>query len=470
VTSTQLSREAGNRRARPSSATNPIRYPDAGSTHTMTKRAWWLVLLNIVLPGSAQVLAGSRGLGRFGLRATLLLVVLAAVAAGAYALRPEIVLGVFTTTAGLWTTAVVLAAYAIIWLVLSLDTMRIARLARVAHGARPIIVVFATAIMVVVSGGAGYGAYVAITASGFLSTVFVAGPTEEPIDGRYNVLLLGGDAGADRDGLRPDSISVVSIEAATGAATIINLPRNLENVPFPADSPLSPIYPEGYGALRGCFVSACMLNSLFTEVELKSPEMYPNAEAEGSLPGIEGMRDAARGITGLTIQYYVLIDMQGFSDLIDALGGVDIDVQNRVPVHADESFTTVAFWFEPGMQHMDGYHALWFARSRHGTSDYDRIQRQTQLQEALLAQASPANVLAKFQGVAQAGTQVVKTDVPQGMLAYFVGLAQKTRDQPITTVPLIPENGVDPENPDYSQIRLLISGALVPTPTATPAP
>ncbi|MFO7689598.1 MAG: LCP family protein [Cryobacterium sp.] len=469
MTSAQLSRGTGTRRSRPSSATNPIRYPDVGSRHTMTKRAWWLVILNIVLPGSAQALAGNRGLGRFGLRATLLLVVLAGVGAAAYALRPELVLGLFTNTAGLWSIAVVLAVYAVIWLVLSLDTLRIARLARIAAGARPMIVVFATAIMVVVSGGAGYGAYVAITASGFLSSVFVAGPPVEPIDGRYNILLLGGDAGADREGLRPDSISVVSIEAATGAATIINLPRNLEDVPFPDDSPLSPIYPEGYGALRGCYVSACMLNSLFTEVELKSPELYPDALAEDSRPGIEAMRDAVRGITGLTLQYYVLIDMQGFSDLIDALGGVDIDVQNRVPVHADESFTTVAFWFEPGMQHMDGYHALWFARSRHGTSDYDRIQPQTQLQEALLAQASPSNVLAKFQGVAQAGSQVVKTDVPQGMLAYFVGLAKKTRDQPITTVPLIPDNGVDPENPDYSQIRQLISDALTPAATSDPA-
>ena len=63
---------------------------------------------------------------------------------------------------------------------------------------------------VVLSGTAAYGAYLATTASGFLSSVFVAGPTEPPVDGRYNILLLGGDAGPDREGLRPDSISVVS--------------------------------------------------------------------------------------------------------------------------------------------------------------------------------------------------------------------------------------------------------------------
>jgi anionic cell wall polymer biosynthesis LytR-Cps2A-Psr (LCP) family protein len=119
---------------------------------------------------------------------------------------------------------------------------------------------------------------------------------------------------------------------------------------------------------------------------------------------------------------------------------------------------------------MDGYHALWFARSRHGTSDYDRMQRQTQMQEALLAQASPANVLAKFQGVASAGSRVVKTNVPRGMLGYFVNLAAKTKELPVVAVPMIPENGVDPEDPDYAAIQAMVAAALAPAPTATPAP
>ena len=453
-----------------SSVTDPIRHPNSGSTRVMTTRAWWLVVLNFVLPGSAQVLAGNRRLGRFGLRATLTLVTLAIIAGAVYLLWPEVVLTVFTSTIGLWAAAAVLAFYALTWLVLTVNTLSLINLVKAAPGARPIIAAFSAALMVVVCGTAGYGAFVATSASGFLSSVFVAGPSEPPVDGRYNILLLGGDAGADRDGLRPDSLSVVSIDATIGQATTISLPRNLEDAPFSEGSSLGALYPEGYGAIDGCDVSACMLNSIFTEAELKRPEYYPNAVAEGSSPGIQATLEAAQGITGLTIQYFVLIDMQGFSDLIDALGGVDIDVQNRVPVHTDETFSEVLFWFEPGMQHMDGYHALWFARSRHGTSDYDRMQRQTQMQEALLAQASPANVLTKFQGVAAAGTRVVKTDVPQGMLPYFVNLASKTKELPVVSVPLIPENGVDPEDPDYAAIQAMIASALAPASTATPAP
>ncbi|WP_241986527.1 LCP family protein [Cryobacterium fucosi] len=435
----------------------------------MTKRAWWLVLLNFVLPGSVQVLAGSHRLGRFGLRATFTLLFLAVAAGVVYLLWPEVILTALTNTIGLWVAAALLAFYAVVWFILTVDTLRLTRLVRAGPKARPLIAGFATVLMVGVVGTAGYGAYVATTASDFLSSVFVAGPTEPPVDGRYNIMLLGGDAGPDRDGLRPDSISVVSIDAESGQASMIGLPRNLEDVPF-SPGPLADLYPEGYGAIDGCEVDACMLNSIYTEVELKSPEMYPKAIAEGSEPGIEGMRDAAQGVTGLTIQYYVLIDMQGFAQLVDALGGVEITVDHRVPVHTDDTFTEVLFWFEPGRQHMDGYHALWYARSRHGTSDYDRMVRQRQMQEAILAQASPANVLTKFQAVAKAGSQVVKTDIPQGMLGYFVNLASKTKALPIKSVELIPDNNVDPEDPDYGVIRDLIATSLAPPPSETPAP
>jgi LCP family protein required for cell wall assembly len=441
----------------------------------MTKRGWWLVVLNVLVPGSAQVLAGNRRLGRFGLGATLTLWTLAVLLGVAYLLWPAAVFTLFTSTFGLWAAAAVLAFYAVIWVILTLDTIRLVRLVKAAPKARPAIAGLAVVLMVALSGTAAYGAYVATTASGFLSSVFVAGPTEPPSDGRYNILLLGGDAGADREGMRPDSISVVSIDADTGQATMIGLPRDLLYAPFSEDSPMKADYPDGYGGTdEFCKVGGvddpCQLNWIYTEAEDKTPEMYPDAVARGSSPGIEATRDAAQGITGLTIQYFVLIDMQGFSDLIDALGGVDIDVQSRVPVHSDDTFTDVAFWFEPGMQHMDGYHALWFARSRHGTSDYDRMNRQHQLQEAVLAQANPTNVITKFEGVAKAGTQVVKTDIPQGMLGYFVNLASKTKTLPINSVNLTPDNNIDPTDPDYAAIREMIDSTLNPPPPETPAP
>lgn len=449
-------------------AASPIRYPDVASRTVMTRRAWWLVALNFLIPGAPQVLAGNRRLGRFGLGATLVLWTLALVALALWLFWRPVILTVFSMSWTLWVVAALLVFYAVLLVVLTFDTLRLVRIVKTAPSARGWIAGLTTLVMIGLSGSAAYGAYVATTASGFLSSVFVAGPTEPPIDGRYNFLLLGGDAGPDRDGLRPDSITVVSVDATTGQAVTIGLPRNMEDVPFNEDSPLAAVYPEGYGSIDGCEVDVCMLNSIYTEVELMSPEMYPDAEAQGSEPGIEAMRDAAEAITGLPIQYYALIDMAGFQQLIDALGGVTVVVPEDVPIHADETFTTVAEWIPAGEQHLDGYHALWYARSRHGTSDYDRMARQRQIQEAVLAQFNPGNVLSKFQEIAAAGSQVVKTDIPQSMLGYFVDLAGKTRALPITDVPLVPDNDVDPEEPDYDYIRQLVQQAVFP-PTEEPA-
>lgn len=432
----------------------------------MTKRAWVLVVLNLLIPGSAQLLAGSRRLGRFGVGATFVLWGVIVLALLLWLLWPTALLTIAAQSVTLWLLAVALTFYAALWVVLTLDTLRLVRLVKTLPGARTWIAATTTLAMVFVAGGAAYGAYVASTAGSFVSDVFSVAPPEPPVDGRYNIMLLGVDAGPDREGLRPDSITVVSVDATTGAAAMIGLPRNLEDVPFPDGSPLQAKYPNGYGADDGCEVDVCLLNSIYTEVSLVSPEMYPDAKD----PGLAAVRDAVEGVTGLTIQYYVLIDMQGFIDLVDSLGGIDVTVAEAVPIHTDDTFTEVAEWIGPGVVHLDGYHALWYARSRHDTTDYDRMQRQHQLQQAIIEQFTPANVLSKFQAVAAAGARLVETDIPQSMLGVFVDLAGKTREQPITQLELTPVNDVDPEYPDYAYIRQLVADATAPAPTESPAP
>jgi len=449
------------------SASQPVRYPDARSSEIMTRRAWWLVLLNVLIPGSAQVLAGNRRLGRFGLGATLVLWTAIVVAVVVALVWPVALTTVLALSWSLWALAAVMVFYAVLWIVLTLDTLRLVRLVKTGANARGWIAGIATVLLVVTSGGAAYGAFVASTAGGFVSDVFVVAAPEPPIDGRYNILLLGGDAGPDRDGLRPDSMTVASIDATTGEAVLIGLPRDLLYAPFPADSPLAAAYPDGYG-WDGCEVDVCQLNSIYTEVELFAPELYPDAEAQGSSPGIAAMMDVASGITGLTMQYYALIDMDGFSLLIDALGGVSINVPEAVPIHTDDTFTEVLDWIGPGVVQMNGYTALWYARSRHNTTDYDRMQRQRQLQEAILLQFNPANVISKLQEVAAAGAQVVRTDIPQTMLGVFADLGMKTKELPIVDIELTPLGGVDPEQPDYAYIHEMIADATAPPATADP--
>ena len=74
------------------------------------------------------------------------------------------------------------------------------------------------------------------------------------------------------------------------------------------------------------------------------------------------------------------------------------------------------------------------------------MARQRQLQDAILKQVNPVNVVTKFQGIANAGAQVMKTDIPQSMLGYFVDLGMKTRKLPVKQLELVPPL-IDPTNP-----------------------
>jgi len=352
----------------------------------MATRAWWLVGFNILIPGSAQLLAGNRKLGRFGVRLTFSLWALAIIAIALYFLAPRAIYGVASNTIALTLVQIVLVVYAVLWLALTLDTLRLTNLVRATPSVRPFVAGLAVVVMVICVGGAGYAAMLTGVLRSTVSDLFVSGDYADPVDGQYNILLLGGDAGPDRMGMRPDSISVVSVNADTGAATMIGVPRNFERAIFSEGSPLWTPFPDGYDC-----GDDCLINYLYTYGE-EHPELYPDAVANGSSPGVEATRDAVAGVTGLTLQYFVVIDMQGFADLVDSLGGVTIDVPavtNIAPIEATEPYFTL----EAGSQHMDGGTALWYARSRYETTDYERMERQRQVQEAIVTQFTPANVL-----------------------------------------------------------------------------
>lgn len=444
------------------SATSPVRHPDVSSRETMTKRAWWLVAVNLLIPGSAQILAGNRRLGRFGVTATFVLLGIALVALLLFWLWPVALYTLAVNSIVLTGAQVLLVGYAALWVVLTLDTLRLVRLVRVGSAARGFVAGLSIVGLVATAGVAGYGAVVAGSARAALSAIFDSGDYQPPIDGRYNILLLGGDAGPDRLGLRPDSISVASVDATTGATVMIGVPRNLERARFSEGSPLYGPFPNGYDC-----GDLCLISYLYTYGE-EHPELYPEAVANGSLPGIEAMRDAVEGVLGLTLQYYVLIDMQGFSDLIDSLGGITLEVPERTPLAAAIPGAQVFGWVEAGEQHLDGQTALWYARTRYESTDYARMSRQRDVQEAILRQFTPANVLLKFQGVAAAGAQVVKTDIPSVMLGLFADFATKSKKLPVTRLELVPEE-FDPLYPDFEKIAAAIAAAFVAS-SPTPAP
>ncbi|MGO1434584.1 MAG: LCP family glycopolymer transferase [Canibacter sp.] len=440
----------------------PLRHPDVRSGPFMTKRARWLVILGFLLPGSAQVLTGKKKLGRFGIGATFFWV-LVAIAAGVFLFaNRSAALTLFTNTWVLLALQVALIFYAILWLILGLDTLRLTKLKRVEKNWRLPIAILSIILTLVPSLGAAWAANSVGAGRELLSSLFGNNaPAVEPVDGRYNILLLGTDAGSDREGLRPDSISLVSVEAETGQSTIIGLPRELANVPFPEDSPMYNEHPEGFGVIDGCETGRCWLNSVYAEVEYYNPELYPNATDRGSEPGIEATKDAISGATGLEVQFYVLINMDSFEKLIDALGGVTINVEEDLPIGGDEYGYGVEGYVKAGKQKLNGFEALWYARSRYGSDrgDYDRMDRQRELQAAILAQMTPTNVLLRFEDIAKSGSDIAATDIPDSMLGRFVDLAAKAKEFEPVNVQLTPPD-VDTEYPDYAHVHELVRAGI----------
>jgi LCP family protein required for cell wall assembly len=367
----------------------------------------------------------------------------------------------------------------VLWIVLTLDTLRLVKFVKIDVRPRAWIAAVSVVLLTFTAGGAAWGASTAGSLNAGLSglagggSIFDLGPSDPPIDGQYNILVLGGDSGPDREGVRTDTIQVVSVNAESGQATIIGMPRDLHDAPFSDGSPMWSLYPNGYTEYDAdfCVEFAC-LNTIYTDIELNHPELYPDAVASGSSPGIEAVRDAAEGITGLTIPYFALIDMQGAVDLIDALGGLDVTVTERVAIaEPDTAAEDVEAWIEVGPQHMDGFTAIMYARSRWDNTDYTRMQRQQQLQEALLQQINPANVVTKFSEIMDAGTQLVRTNIPRSMFSHFITLAAKTRELPVIHIELTPESDTiptDPLYPDYATIQAFIQSAIHPPVAATP--
>lgn len=422
----------------------------------MHRRAWWLLLLTALVPGSAQLVAGNRRLARIGISATLgfwsffLILLLIGL------INKGWVIWLVTLPVLVWILSGALILYSILFAVLTLDTLRLMRLGRLYNRERWITFGAVVVAGVLGTSAISYAGGLAGVQANFIGSIFNQGGFTSPVDGRYNIMLLGADAGADRFGIRPDSISVISIDVATGHAVNIGIPRNLQHVGFSAGSPMNKIYPNGWN----CGLE-CLINAIYKDVEDNHADAYPDAIKHGSTPGTEATRDAVEYVTGLQIQSYVLVDMASFSKMIDALGGIDINVKERLPIGGqNDDLSDVKGWIEAGQQHMDGYTALWYARSRHSTSDYDRMRRQHEVEQQVLKQFDPATVLTRFQAIASAGKQMVRTDIPSAMLSQYVDLAVKSRSQGIKELSLVPP-AIDVIHPNFTEIHEMVKKSFV---------
>ncbi|MEN9731702.1 MAG: hypothetical protein RL488_1012 [Actinomycetota bacterium] len=418
----------------------------------MRKRAIFLFILGVLLPGSPQLLAGNRVLGKIGIRATLVgwasLVLLTLL----FFIKRSWALTLIATPWLGSIVTVILYVYAIGFAVLLLDAFRLSLLGRLYPIGRNVMMALFLIFAIVGSSGLFSVANTLKTADNTVESIFAQKGFTSSTDGRFNILLLGSDAGRDRFGVRPDSISVLSFNADTGAMVNIGIPRNLQHAPIPVDSPLREFYGESWDDL---------INAAYKNVMDNHQDAYPNAKANGSTPGIEATRDLVEGVTGLKIHSYVMVNMAGFKQLIDALGGITVNVKERLPIggQRDDGSDAVG-WIEPGVQHLDGRLALWYARSRHGTSDYSRMARQHEVEQLIFKKLTPAYAVANFGPLAEAAKTLVDTDIPDGMAGTYLDLAISAKVKKIKSLELVPKNGFEPDVPDYKKIHAAIAVAL----------
>lgn len=433
------------------SMTDPVRYPVSASPAVRTKRAFVLVLLTLLVPGSAQLVAGDRKLGRTALRVTLCVWALLVLTVAMLLLNRSLVINILTNPITSMALVVLLAALALGWAFLFLNTLRLIRPVLLAPRARPAVGIALVLALVVGSGSLGYAAYLLNVGRNAIGNIFSSGPAMEPVDGRYNFLMMGGDAGDDRTGRRPDSLSILSVDAQTGQTAIISVPRNFQNAQFSAGSPMRALYPDGYNC-----GDECLINAINTEVTNEHADLYPGVAD----PGAQATMEAVSGTLGMQIQAYVLVDMEGFSTLIDAMGGIRIKAGGWVPMsgYFDEATKTHRMplgWIPAGDQTLNGAQALWYGRSREYVDDYSRIQRQQCVQQAMLKQLDPATLLSKFEDIARAGTKVVESNISSAQLGSFLDLAIKAKGKDVKRLTIGPPD-FDPSfstNPDFDQIH-----------------
>jgi LCP family protein required for cell wall assembly len=272
--------------------------------------------------------------------------------------------------------------------------------------------------------GSGDTSGVTTAPNGDATNTTVGVPSDLDDLDRLNILLIGGDLGVGRTGIRTDTMIVVSLDPETGEAAMFQVPRNWTQSPLP----------EGMG-IWDCDCYPELINELWIAGE-RWPEAFPGP----GTPSENAVKGVISEFLGIPIHYYAMVNLDGFVELIDAFGGVDMYVPEKI---VDDEYPTLDGGFkqlviEPGEQHMSGEEALEYARTRHADSDYYRMSRQRCVLEGLLEQTDPASLLLNFGKIADVVKDTTQTDIPVDLLPGLVELLPQADLENVVSVRFIP--------------------------------
>jgi len=291
----------------------------------------------------------------------------------------------------------------------------------------------------------------------------VSASTLPPWNGkdRLNILLIGADE--QRGAHNTDTMIVVSIDPTSNQVVMFTLPRDTVDVPIPA-SDTGPR--RAFGATYGG-----KINSYLATVR-KRTDWYPTIPGIDNGPGYNGLMSLLGNLYGLDLHYFVEVNFNGFQQVVDTVGGVTIDVE--VPV-LDDSYPSgtgshYRLYIPAGPQHMDGAAALQYARSRHGSSDFDRGARQQRVLVAIRRQADIPSLLPKVTDLLDVLKQNVRTNIPRELIPQLASLAERIDTNSIRSVIFTPpfyqtETPNDPIRgyiiqPNIARIRAAVQDAF----------
>jgi LCP family protein required for cell wall assembly len=291
--------------------------------------------------------------------------------------------------------------------------------------------------------------------------------TPEPVpawaeDGRLNLLLIGSDAGPGRWLARMDSINVVSVEIATGRIALFSLWRYTANVPLP---------PESAGAFKdGIFPD--FLNALYVYA-MGHPDQFPGGDARG----FRATAGSVQELIGQKLDGAIVVNLNGFVDLVDAIGGLWIDIP--FAVHDDhyalpDGRGYKVLNFSAGCQKLSGVHALEYARTRHQDSDYGRMRRQQRVLISLARQLDPIALLSRVPKLLDIAQDNLWTTIQQDDLAGLADLATHVNKKDVQYYlfwpPQTPQRLDDAGRQHIRDVVGTIFDAPTPEASPTPAP
>ena len=277
--------------------------------------------------------------------------------------------------------------------------------------------------------------------------------------GRITIALLGSDAGPDRDADRIDGLLVVTVNTRTGDAAVFSVDRYLADFPLPAR--ISELYEEHCPSGEGWRY----LNALYRCADERVPEAFAAAYPSAEDPAAAAVADTLSELLGIGVPHYVLVDMAGFVAVVDALGGVQLDLDEPLlvrlsPPSGDEWYTVD---LPAGPQVVDGEEALAFVRVRERDGgDADRMRRQRCLANSVVRGADVGSILRSFPALTEAIEGHVVTSIPIEMLPDLLEVLPSVDPDRVVTVGFGPPEyrGWD-HRPDVDRIQQRVRQILL---------